>query len=76
MELSEGPFHPSATLEHKEKAEFPEDKAEWIRILYSHPSHSVILASPPPRAQGILALLRLWTHLRNKAQVTPALSRM
>ena len=48
VELSEGPFHPYATLEHKEKAEFPEAKAEWIRILYNHLSHSIILASPPP----------------------------
>lgn len=40
-------------------------------ITQRHPSFTSTL-----RAQGILALLRLCTHLRNKAQVTPALSRM
>ena len=40
-------------------------------ITQHHPSFTSTL-----RAQGILALLHLWTRLRNKAQVTPALSRV
>ena len=51
LDGAEDPFHPSATLEHKEK-EFPEAKAEWIRILHPPPSIAQVIPGSPP----------LWGH--------------
>lgn len=66
-----GPFTPSTTPEHKKKAEFRGQDGTDKNTVQPSIITQRHLAPPPLWGHRILALLPLWTCLRNKAQVTP-----